>query len=484
MYLILLSALGLLLRLININKPEGLWNDEYVSWFVASTPFKDGFINEIFQQCHMPLYYFYLKPFAQFSDTVLRITSVLPSVIAIPIMYLVGKEYSQKVGNIAATITALLPFLIYYSQEVRFYSLLFLFCALSLLFTIKLLKSETRKNWILWSSSLALILFTHVLGGIYVFFNIMLVLYKKKKFPIKLAVLYTLLCVGVIALGVHILKMSPSSQWWGSFSYTNILFLLSDFFSPILTNNINAPKVFFYTKDAIYLVLMTIPTIIAFIGIVLGAKREKEQALIALLTLILMIILALTGKIVFITKYSIEVLPILILLISIGFDQKFGKVLLGTLAFFYIAGLFTPYYPTRLSRSEGHKLAADMINTAKPDYIVFTYYAPDRYYRYMSKDLKSKYLVIDKSARFDYRNHPEKILNEIKTGDTVSVLILNSVSFVPQNIINIAESIKIPEMFITFSKIKIGLIYALEKDYKDYKVQNNGDWILITAKKR
>ena len=51
MYLFLVSILGLALRLININKFEGLCNDEYVSWFVASTPFKEGFFNEILKQC-------------------------------------------------------------------------------------------------------------------------------------------------------------------------------------------------------------------------------------------------------------------------------------------------------------------------------------------------------------------------------------------------------------------------------------------------
>lgn len=481
MYLVLLSILGLALRLVNINKLEGLWNDEYVSWFVASTPFREGFFQEILKQCHMPLYYFYLKPFANCSDVILRLTSVLPSIIAIPVMYLVGKEYSPKVGKIAATITATLPFLVYYSQEVRFYSLLFLFCALSLLFTIRLIKDSTHKNQILWGLSFALILLTHVLGGIYVFSNVLYVIYKKKEIPKKFLMMCVPLGVIVAFLGLNILKMLPFSQWWGVFGYSNLLFLFSDFLSPILTNNINAPRVFFYTKDLICLILMTIPTIIAVIGLILGIKKEKGFALVGLLTILGMVILAITGKIVFITKYSIEVLPILILLISLGFDKKFGNILLGTLLFFYLASVFTPYYPARIFRNEGNKLAADLINSANSDYVVYTYYAPNRFYRYLSKDLKSKALTIDKTARFEYKDHPEKILANIKSGETVSVLILNSVSFVPEKYLNSPE---IPEMFTTFSKIKLSLVSALDKNYKNYRVQNNGAWILITAKKR
>ena len=133
---------GLLLRLSFINKPEGLWNDEYVSWFVANT--SEGFWQEVFKQCHMPLYYLYLKPFTQFSDIVLRLTSVIPGVIAVWIMYLTGREFSKKAALYSALITSVLSFLVYYSQEVRFYSLLFLFSALSLLYTVRVIKNAFR----------------------------------------------------------------------------------------------------------------------------------------------------------------------------------------------------------------------------------------------------------------------------------------------------------------------------------------------------
>ena len=145
--LLFIIIIGLLLRLSFINKPEGLWNDEYVSWYVANTPFQGGFWEEVLKQCHMPFYYLYLKPFVHCSDIILRLTSVLPGVLAIPVMYLAGKEYSKKTGIYAAAITAVLSFLVYYSQEVRFYSLLFLFTSLCLLFTIKLIKDSSKINF-------------------------------------------------------------------------------------------------------------------------------------------------------------------------------------------------------------------------------------------------------------------------------------------------------------------------------------------------
>ena len=203
---------GCILRVSFINKPEGLWNDEYVSWYVANTPFKEGFWQEVLKQCHMPLYYLYLKPFAHFSDLMLRLTSVVPSVLAIVVMYFVGKEYSKKLGLICATITSVLSFLIYYAQEVRFYSLLFLFSALALLATIKLTKNTSKKNIFFYCISMILILLTHVLGGIFVLFNTLYVVYKKKYFSKKILI-YILDCVVfVLPFGLNILTMLPSSQ--------------------------------------------------------------------------------------------------------------------------------------------------------------------------------------------------------------------------------------------------------------------------------
>ena len=128
--IILLTLLGLGLRLIFIDKPDGLWNDEYVSWYIASKPLFTDFFKGVISQCHMPFYYIYLKAFISIfgnSDLLLRITSLIPGVIAIPIMYYVGLKNNKRTGYYCAVFTAISAFLIYYSQEVRFYSLLFLF---------------------------------------------------------------------------------------------------------------------------------------------------------------------------------------------------------------------------------------------------------------------------------------------------------------------------------------------------------------------
>ena len=481
--IILITILGLILRLINIFKIEGLWNDEYVSWMTASVPFGDGFWTAVIKQCHMPFYYLYLKPFVHCSDLVLRLTSVVPSILAIPVMYLIGKEYSKKTGYFCAVITAILPFLVYYAQEVRFYSLVFLFASLSLLFTIKTIKAhDDKKNIILFGIFAILLILTHHLSIIYLLFISIYICYKRginlKYFLIT--IFLTAICI--IPIGISILKQLPSSQWWGNFSYTNLMFMFSDFFSPVLTNNINAPKVFYYDRDIIFSILITLPTLIAIIGICKAAQKAKGFISVFVLTVTAMGILAATGTVMFITKYMIEILPVLILLMVLGLE----KLRLNTLIYIFILiqliSVFTIYYPAKLFRSEGHKIAGDILNFTKPDKVLFTYYAPDRFYRYWNKDAEAYH--ISKINRFEYIKNPAKILTSVQKGEKVSIVFLDSVSFIPPYAIDIAKSTGVPEMFITFSEIKNKLLEELVDNYKDYDVKALGSWTIITAVKK
>ena len=480
MYIILLLILGFILRISYIIKPEGLWNDEYVSWLISATPFKENFWSEVLKQCHMPIYYLYLKPFASFGDIALRLTSIIPSVIAIYIMYLVGKEFYNKVAKITATITAILPFIVYYSQEVRFYSLLFLISSISLLFFLKLLKNN---KWLWhWIGSLILILLTHVLGFFFILPFILYYIYTKKHLSKRLLTTIGLICLLIIPFGINILKMIPSSQWWGTFSYTNILFLFSDYFSPILTNHINAPPVFFYNKNLFFAFLLLVPTLIATFFITKGLRKQKGLFFISLFFITTISILANLGKLVFISKYLIEILPILILLFSLGIENKKDKILLVSFIIINIFSILTPYYPSKQIRSEGHKIVCDILNDIEQDVIIFTYYEPNRFYRYLKNNIKSLY--ISKNNRFKYVNKPELILDKISSKTRVSIVFLDSVSFIPENYIEKSIDYNLPEIFITFSKIKNSLIKELDKNYTNFDIQSKGSWTVITGTKK
>ena len=257
--------------------------------------------------------------------------------------------------------------------------------------------------------------------------------------------------------------------------------MFSDYLSPILTNNINAPSEFYYSKDTLFLILITIPTVLSFYAIIQGYKEQKGLSIIALTTLLITALLAISGKIVFITKYTIEILPILILLFSLGIKNRLGVFILSTFVAFQLVSIFTPYYPAKTLRNEGHKLVSDVLNKTNSTQIVFTYYDSNRFKKYLTTDAEC--LHISKINRFEYIEAPELILEKIPQNANISIVFLDSVSFIPKILIEEAKSRQVPEMFITFSIIRNKLVEKLQADYTDIKINKSGSWTVINAKK-
>ena len=153
---LIIVVLGLYFRIIPYEHIQGLWNDEYVGWFISQKPLLQPFIKAMLEQCHLPLYYVFLKIYTSIfgnSDVVLRSSSTIIGLISIVTMFFVGKTKSKTLGFVCAFFTAVSGFLIYYSYEVRPYVLIFLLSALSLLFTLRLFEEINKINlfWYLFS---------------------------------------------------------------------------------------------------------------------------------------------------------------------------------------------------------------------------------------------------------------------------------------------------------------------------------------------
>lgn len=520
-------ALGLILRLIFINKPDGLWNDEYVSWYISQKPILNDFWQGIISQCHMPLYYVYLKIYTAIfgnSDIALRISSVIPGVISIPIMYKIGKEKDTQTGYFCATATAISAFLIYYSQEVRLYSLLFLFCAINLLYTLRTIKDSSKTNCVMYSLSNFLILITHTIGFVYIFFNLLFVsLCLSRKYK-KLIIIFWIIAGSILAATspfiIKIFTTKSFSQWWGHFSISKIGFLFTDWFSPVITNLTNAPDKFLYLPKLAP--FMLIPTIIAIFCIINGTKSKYNLGLfvLSLSVITINILAAVSGKLVFLTKYSIEIYPILIFLACFGLSCIKNKNMKITLATVYCAIsigfiILFPYSAPKMHRAEGHKIPMEMIkrsNIQKGDYIILHYYPQERFekyfdfsdynvipmdkgnfYKFISKD--NSYENTFKNGKSEYKNifteNNNKTLsnvlnNEIalQKGMSVILIILDSVSFYSPSEIQYRvqnESLynKTPFLFLVFSYLKKETFEYLVRDLAATQIERKGMWTLI-----
>src|SRR6478735_5350179 len=122
-------------------------HDEIVT---ASRILRGGFWHAMdavgFSESAPPLYYALAWLWTQVAGTGewgLRSLSAVAGVATIPVAFLVGRELrGQRVGLLAAALVAVNPMLLWYSQEARAYSLLGLFCALSLLYCVRAMESR------------------------------------------------------------------------------------------------------------------------------------------------------------------------------------------------------------------------------------------------------------------------------------------------------------------------------------------------------
>lgn len=528
----IITIVGLIARLLFINKAEGLWNDEYISWLIASQPLTNGFFENVKWQCHMPLYYLYLKVFMTLfgdSDLILRLTSALAGTLSIPVMYFIGLEKDKKTAVFTATLTAISSFLIYYSQEVRLYSLLFLFSAISLLFTLKLLTQPNSKNLAGLIISNILVLLTHTIGFVYVFFNIVFLsifLYKNfKKAILSLWGIITVICLSISPLVLKIFTTNTFSQWWGNFTPAKFGFLMTDYFSPVLTNLVDSPPNFLYNPSFEFIIFALIPALIGLIWIIKSIIKDKINTALFLSMLgviLVMTIAALCGKLVFITKYSIEIYPALIFLAACGalsFNNKFIKYgLISLFCILHIVYLIvSPVAAPKIRRGQGHAIVADLIkqsNLKKGDIILLEYYPQSRFEKYVDfsdykvisidKNNFPLYMSPDTDYEQAFRNGKQiyrqtfaanmnpylkyKIYNDVvkdmKYNQSVLVVMLNSVAFYPSNVMmTIAADDKLyektPLLFLVFSHIKTQAFYNLSESLTRIDFRSKGDWAAI-----
>lgn len=533
MELFFITIIGLVFRVWSLNKPEGLWNDEYVSYMISATSFKDGFISAIKSQCHMPFYYLYLKlcmAWGGQSDLLLRISSVVPGVLSIIVMYFVGLQKNKRTAIIASLMTAISSFLIYYSQEVRLYSILFLFSALSLLYFLKFNKNKSLTNLgglILFDF---LIIFTHTIGFVFVFFQLLalsVLLFREYK---KQIIILWVSLLGLTALSspviYNIFTTKSFSQWWGNFTLSKIGFLFTDYFSPVLTNLVNAPSKLLYIESFSFFCFISITTLIAMFFIGKAVYKNKQNFimfLIAVGTVLVMVAAAIMGKLVFITKYSIEICPILLFLAAFGaanFEKKYiGTILISIYCFinmFYL--IKSPVSAPKMPRPQGHKLVAELINNAnlkEGDFILTEYYAPDRFEKYFNFDKYNvvsitkgnfpEYVLRDADYSQAYEKGKEiykpvfsevergfieyrlksEIVDKLKPDQSVLVIVNDAVAIYPQDVMEKFlkdEYIynKIPFLFLIFSYVNNHTTtFLMSENLAVTRIEKKGIWNAI-----
>ncbi len=170
--LILILLLAFALRLVRLEERE-MWYDEAFAVLYAEKDIEAiiyGTVTPVegaAADIHPLLYYFFLHRWMSLGQNpfVVRFPSVIFGLLTICLVFRLGQElFSTQAGLIAASLTAVSPFHIWYSQEARMYSLLCLATLLSIYFFVRGWKQERWVYWLAFSIFTALSLYAHNLA--------------------------------------------------------------------------------------------------------------------------------------------------------------------------------------------------------------------------------------------------------------------------------------------------------------------------------
>lgn len=159
--LIILLAFGL--RVYQLDT-QSIWYDEGVSIFLAQQSPAQAIAFSAATD-HPPLHALLLGAWinlAGVSDFAVRFFSVFYGVLAAALIFALGRTIDQRVGLIAAFLTAISPIAVYYSQETRGYMLLTILILIATIAFAKLINGDQRRRIrIAYIAAMVAALYTH-----------------------------------------------------------------------------------------------------------------------------------------------------------------------------------------------------------------------------------------------------------------------------------------------------------------------------------
>ncbi len=379
--LLAILAVGLSLRLYNIDK-LGLWYDELHS-IIPTNPTNS--LVSVIEYCKedqppaffLTLYFWYnLFPYNEASGKVL---CAIIGVLGIVSMYFLGKEVGgRSVGLAVSFLTAGNIFQVYYSQELRFYGLLFLMTCLSFLFFIRLIKSPIIWNQLFFAITTTLLLYTHYFGLVVIltqaiiFMIIGLVYRRGIRFFLKGLACAAFVLIAFLPWIPNIMHdLQIKSFWIGD---PGPLFFM-EYFRNYFTG--------MWAVAFKYILNWTLFLVLLYYFWTLVSKAKKKQSIEidhfvligwGVLTLLIPYLYTVYRMPMLMDRYTIITLPAILLGIAIGWvyiKNMYLKILV-VLIFVYCDFRVHHRYFDRWKKSEMRELAFQIIQENKASYPVLS----------------------------------------------------------------------------------------------------------------
>jgi hypothetical protein len=158
------TSLGLALRLIV--GADSVFADELSTYWIVSTNDFDGVVSTVHSDAEItpPLFFVtaWLSTQIDLTPELLRAPSLLAGVVTIPLTYLLGRRtVGPAAGMVGAALTALSPFLIYYSAEARGYAVMVALLLGSTLAFLRAVDDRRTGWWVVYAVCTAAAMYTH-----------------------------------------------------------------------------------------------------------------------------------------------------------------------------------------------------------------------------------------------------------------------------------------------------------------------------------
>ncbi len=218
MPILLLTALGALLRFYAIGR-QGFWFDEaYTDFLVQRSPgHMLGLIPHL--ESTPPFYYCVAWLWSRIfgiGPAGLKSLSALCGTLTIPLVYAAAAKLlpSRRAALIAAALAACNPLLVWYSQEARAYEMLVMFCAATLVAFAYVRERPHRVAVAWWAATCSLALLTHYYAVILVAPEAAWLLYLHRRSRALQVGIGAILAVGLALLPLAIQQDSTRNNHW------------------------------------------------------------------------------------------------------------------------------------------------------------------------------------------------------------------------------------------------------------------------------
>ena len=346
---------------------------------------------------HPPLHYWLVRGWDMLAGELafaVRFSSVLLGTLAVPLVYQLGRLAANKqVGVLAAVFLAVARFDVWWSQEIRMYTLTVALAIVSLYLVLRLLQGGSRWLWLAYVAITAAAIYTHYLALLIVLSENLLVLIvlvwpsprpsppaplpgRERGDRRRLLVGWVTAQLALVALGLPwVYLISQRTITWVSpppFDFSLFLRLYATVLSLGLTTNVER-----YTLPVLGFLLVAA---IGLLPLWRGRREQREGGLLLWLCLaippLLIYLLSLPKATSFYAakmeaRYLLILLPAFLIVLAWGLDvlRRRWPLLAAVALAFVLGGLLAPlpdYYAERHLRDDYQSLTGIIQAYAQP----------------------------------------------------------------------------------------------------------------------